>query len=161
MRSLSAVETVTVIAVAGSVLAATIPAFVTNLHASRLAEPVEALNQIAQRATMHAVGRPAAMAYPGTVALTPSRVPAGQRVVDPSGTWDHPTWRRLDFHLPGPHYFAYEFETRVVPGGSAFSVRAHGDLDGDGVYSTFEISGESRAGDEPKIGELRVYREVE
>ncbi len=161
MRSLSAVETVTIIAVAGAVIAASVPAFVTNLRASRLAEPVEALNQIALQATLYAVGRPTSLAYPASVGLTPARVPAGQRVVDPPGTWDHPTWRRLDFHVQGPHCFAYEFESSLRAGSSSFSVRAHGDLDGDGVLSTFEMSGDSRESEEPRIGELRVYREVE
>jgi|WetSurMetagenome_2_1015567.scaffolds.fasta_scaffold936835_1 hypothetical protein len=161
VRSLSAVETVAVIAVAGSVLAVTVPSFVSNLHASRLAEPVEALNQIAQHATLYAVVHPTALAYPGSVGQTPARVPAGQRVVDPTGTWDHPTWRRLDFRLSGPHGFSYEFESQLAAAVSTFSARAHGDLDGDGVTSTFEITGESRATDEPKVFELRVYREVE
>jgi hypothetical protein len=152
---------VTIIAVAGSVLAVSVPAFVSNLHASRLAEPIEALNQISLQATLHAVGRPVAMAYPASVGLTPARVPAGQRVTDPPGTWDHPTWRRLDFRVPGPHGFAYEFASQLQAGVSSFSVRAHGDLDGDGVQSTFEINGDSRESEEPRIGELRVYREVE
>ena len=106
VRSLNAVQTVTIVAVAGSVLAATIPAFVTNLRASRLSEPVEALNQIALHATLYAVGRPISIAYPTSVGQTPARVPAGQRVADPPGTWDHPTWRRLDFRMLEPHGFA-------------------------------------------------------
>jgi len=150
-----------IVAVAGSVLASTVPAFISNLRASRLAEPVEALNHIAMRATQRAVGLPASMAYPASVALTPAKVPAGQRVVDPPGTWDHPTWRRLDFRMSEPHGFSYEFESHLSASGSSFAVRAHGDLDGDGVTSTFEVMGESRDSEEPRIGELRVYREVE
>jgi hypothetical protein len=161
VRSLSAVETVTIVAVVGSVLSATIPAFVANLRASRLSEPVEALNQIALHATLYAIGRPVRVAYPASVNLTPAKVPAGQRVVDPPGTWEHPTWRRLDFRILGPHGFSYEFESQLAPNLASFSVRAHGDLDGDGVTSTFEITGDSRASEEPRVGELRVYREVE
>lgn len=161
MRSLSAIETVCVIAVAGSVLAATVPAFVRNLRASRLSEPVEALNKIALHATLYAVGRPTQLAYPPSVPLTPAKVPAGQRVVDPPGTWDHPTWRVLDFRMLEPHGFAYEFQSNSAKNGASFVARAHGDLDGDGVTSTFELEGESRDSDEPKVGELRVYREVE
>lgn len=161
MRSLSAIETVCVIAVAGSVLAATVPAFVRNLRASRLSEPVEALNKMALHATLHAVGRPARLAYPASVALTPAKVPAGQRVVDPPGAWDHPTWRMLDFRMLEPHNFAYEFESTAARNSATFVARAHGDLDGDGVTSTFELGGESRDSDEPRVGELRVYREVE
>jgi type II secretory pathway pseudopilin PulG len=161
VRSLSAIETMAVVAVAGSVLAATVPAFVRNLRASRLSEPVEALHQIALHATLYAVGHPTSMAYPASVGQTPARVPAGQRVTDPPGTWDHPTWRRLDFRMLEPHGFAYEFESQNAASAASFSVRAHGDLDGDGVTSTFEMTGDSRESEEPRIGELRVYREVE
>lgn len=161
MRSLSAVETVTAIAVAGSVLAVTIPAFVTNLRASRLAEPIDALKHISLQATLSAVGHPVSLAYPPSVGLTPARVPANQRILDAPGTWDVPTWRRLDFRIQGPHSFAYAFDSELRKARSSFTVRAHGDLDGDGVLSTFEISGESRESEEPQIGELRVYREVE
>lgn len=161
MRNLSALETVTVIAVAGSVLAATVPAFVRDLRASRLSEPAEALNRIALHATSYAVGRPVRVAYPASVGLTPAKVPAGQRVVDAPGTWDHATWRRLDFRMNEPHGFSYQFESRNARGTSTFAARAYGDLDGDGVTSTFELMGESRDGEEPRILELRVYREVE
>jgi hypothetical protein len=147
--------------VLGSVMATTVPAFVKNLRASHLAEPVDALNQLSTRAALYAVGRPVSLAFPASVALTPSRVPAGHRMVDPPGTWDHPTWRRLDFRMNGPHGFAYEFESQNTPAIASFVVRAHGDLDGDGVTSTFEMSGQSRATEQPAIGELRVYREVE
>lgn len=161
MRSFSAVETVAIVATAGAVLAATVPAFVSNLRASRLSEPVDALNQIARNATLYAIGRPARLAYPASVGLTPSRVPAGQRVTDPPGTWEHPTWRRLDFRKTGPHRFAYEFQSQYAGNVATFTARAHGDLDGDGVTSTFEMTGTSRDSDEPHIGELRVHREVE
>jgi hypothetical protein len=161
VRSLSAVETVAVIAVIGSVVAATVPAFVSNLRASHLAEPVDALNQLSTHAALYAVGRPVDLAFPATVGLTPSQVPAGHRMVDPPGTWDHPTWRRLDFRMNGPHGFAYEFESQNTAAVANFVVRAHGDLDGDGVTSTFEISGDSRASELPRVGELRVVREVE
>jgi hypothetical protein len=161
VRQLTALETIAIVSVASSVLAATVPAFIANLKASRLSEPVDGLSQIAARASGYAMGRPVSLAYPTSVALTPSRVPTGQRVIDPIGTWDHPTWRRLDFAQLEPHGFAFEFESKLGAERSTFIARAHGDLDGDGITSTFEITGESRANEAPTIGPLRVYREVE
>jgi hypothetical protein len=161
VRQLSTLETVAIISVVGSVLAATIPSFVTNLRASRLSEPVDGLSHLAARATAFAVGRPVEQAYPLNVGLTPARVPTGQRLVDPVGTWDHPTWRRLDFAFAEPHGFSFEFESHLAQDRSTFVVRAHGDLDGDGVTSDFEMTGESRPSEEPTLGPLRVYREVE
>jgi hypothetical protein len=61
----------------------------------------------------------------------------------------------------GPHGFSYEFESHHAANGATFSARAYGDLDGDGVTSIFEMTGESRESEEPRIGELWVHREVE
>jgi hypothetical protein len=54
MRALTPVETALVIAVSGSMLAVGIPAFVRDLHASRLVEPIDNLNRIAAAAAARA-----------------------------------------------------------------------------------------------------------
>jgi hypothetical protein len=53
--------------------------------------------------------------------------------------WNHPTWQALNFSIDDPHYYSYEYE--VVDGGEGYVVRAIGDLDCDGVVSTFELMG--------------------
>ena len=161
MRALTPVETAVAVAIGGSLLAVMVPAFVRNVHASRLAEPLEGLTRIATRATALAAGRPAEMAYPATVELTPSSVPRGQRKVDPPGTWSHPTWRRLDFEFTVPHAFSFEFESHNRKGLATFRARAHGDLDGDGVLSTFELGGQSKDGGQPVVTPLEVVRAIE
>ena len=149
------------VAIVGSLLATGIPAFVRNLHASRLVEPVEGLERISTRATALAAGRAAEAAYPETVPLTPATVPAGEPVADAPGTWDHPTWRQLDFGWTNPHSYSFAFESRNAIGHATFRATAHGDLDGDGVLSTFMIEGESRDGAEPTTSALDIHREVE
>jgi hypothetical protein len=149
------------VAIAGSVLAAALPVFVRNLHASRLTEPVEGLGRIGARSTALAASRAAAHAYPATVGLTPAEVPCGQRVTDPPGTWDHPTWRELQFGFSVPHAFSFAYESHNAPGLARFRARAHGDLDADGLSSTFALSGESRDGALPVVFFLEVQREVE
>lgn len=161
MRSLTPVEAAAVVAIAGSLLATALPEFVRNLHASRLVEPMDGLNRIATRATALAAGRPADKAYPQSIGLTPASVPRGERVTDPPGTWDKPTWRLLHFRFKLPHSYSFAFESHNAPGKASFRAAAHGDLDGDGVLSTFEISGESRDGSEPRTSPLDMYREVE
>ncbi len=161
MRKLTALEVVLAIAVGGSILAATIPVFVRNVHASRLAEPLQGLEQLTARATALAMQRETSRAYPESVGLTPEHVPAGVRVTDPPGTWEHSTWRRLDFRFTTPHAFSFSFQSQNAPERSWFVARAHGDLDGDGVFSTFERGGQVEAGKVPEIGHLEVRREVE
>jgi hypothetical protein len=145
----------------GSVLAVGAPAFVKNLHASRLVEPVDGINRISARATALAAAQPAQLAYPASVPQTPEHVPRGAPVVDPPGTWDHPTWRLLDFSFTTAHSYSFYFDSKNEPGHATFHAAAHGDLDGDGLVSTFEISGESKDGAGPVIGPMESRREVE
>jgi hypothetical protein len=161
VRSLTWVEIAALVSVSGSVLAATVPPFIENVHASRLVEPMEGLRHIATRATALAAGRSASMAYPASAELTPEDVPRGEARLDPPGTWEHPTWRLLGFGWDTPHYFSFAFESENQSGVARFVARAHGDLDGDGVVSTFEVSGYSRDGAEPVTLPLSMYREVE
>lgn len=161
MRSLTPVEAAAAVAIAGSLLASALPAFVKNLHASRLVEPIDGLNRIATRATALAAGRAADVAYPATIDLTPAQIPRGERVTDPPGTWDKATWRELDFSFTNPHSYSFAFQSTNAPGSATFRAVAHGDLDGDGVFSTFQISGESKDGEEPTTTPMEMYREIE
>lgn len=161
MRTLTPVEAAVAVAIFGSVLATTLPTFVHNLHASALVEPIDGLGRIATRATAIAASRPVENAYPGSVGLTPSTVPAGQRVTDPPQTWDHPTWVELGFSFNVPHAFSFAFESKNAPDISTFRATAQGDLDGDGSLSTFELGGEVKAGGEPITGSMDIHREVE
>jgi len=148
-------------AIGGSVVAAAVPSFLENLHASRLTEPMDGLARIAVRATALAASRPARIAYPDTVGLTPAQVPKGELATDPEGTWDHSTWRLLSFRFDAPHAYSFAFESRLSEGRAVFFARAHGDLDGDGNLSTFSVSGESRDGAEPRVFPVEIQRDVE
>ncbi|HEX4478030.1 MAG TPA: hypothetical protein VH142_23240 [Polyangiaceae bacterium] len=161
MRPFTVLEAASGVAIVGSILAIAVPAFVKNLHASRLVEPVDGLNHIATRATALAAQQPSETAYPAPVELTPERVPRGSPVLDPPGTWDQPTWRLLDFSFSVPHSYSFEFESHDAPKRATFRAIAHGDLDGDGLPSTFEISGASEDGAEPTIAPMESEREVE
>lgn len=161
MRSFTPLEAALGVAILGSVLAATIPTFVSNVHASRLVEPVDGLNRIASRATWLAAGHAAEHAYPETVELTPAEVPKGTSVLDPPGTWEHPTWRRLRFGWTVEHAYSFAFESEAKPGLALFRAVAHGDLDGDGLRSTFEIRGMTRDGGQPRTFPMSIHRELE
>jgi hypothetical protein len=100
--------------------------------------------------------------FPASVQLTPAEVPRGVRADDPAGVWDHPTWRALGFGFDHPHAFSFAFESSQGAGGvSHFRATAHGDLDGDGVVSTFEIEGEADANGARVLPGMYVDREVE
>ncbi|HSC85618.1 MAG TPA: hypothetical protein VLC09_00020 [Polyangiaceae bacterium] len=161
MRSFTPIQLAAAVALLGSLLAVFIPTFSSNLRASKLAEPLDGLSHIAGAATALAAGLPTVLAYPESVTRTPTRVPAGQAVVDPPGTWDHPTWRLLDFTKEREHAYAFEFESHASAEQASFVARAHGDLDGDGELSEFSIAGEVRGSAAPVVYPLRLRREVE
>ena len=141
---MAAVEAAVAVAIFGSLLAVAVPAFVRELHASRFVEPVDGLGRMATAALDGSHGKPAGEAFPPTALLTPSVVPRGKLEVDPPGTWDKPTWQALHFQpvaAGAPHAFAFAFENAASAAMSRFVARAHGDLDGDGNTSTFEVRG--------------------
>lgn len=145
-------------AVAGSILAAAVPAFVRDFHASRLAEPVSGLERLGKASAAHAAAHEGAL--PGPAPLTPAQVPRGVLVIEAPGTWDHPTWKALAFEpLPNnaPHAFSFAYDRE----GERFVAHAHGDLDGDGNTSTFEVRGKVEGGAVVVEPGMTVLSEIE
>ena len=130
--------------VSGSLLAAGVPTFWANLSASRVHEALDGLARISANAIGAAAAHRQAESFPPSVELTPREVPRGEWLVDPPGTWAHLTWRALDFELDTAHAFAFRFDSSIDAdtGIARFVATAHGDLDGDGNLSTFQIQGE-------------------
>jgi type II secretory pathway pseudopilin PulG len=149
-RAMTAVEVAVSVALLGSLLAVAVPAFVRELHASRFAEPVDGLQRIGTAAIAYAQGKAVLEAFPPSAPLTPATVPRGTLVTDPPGTWDGATWSALGFrpsHEGEPHAYAFAFDSTLGAARSSFVAHAHGDLDGDGVTSTFEVRGHATLGD--------------
>lgn len=142
------VELAVAAAVVGSLLAVAVPAFLRNLSASKLTEPVQGLDEIVTGAIAYAEGRPQELSFPPGAPLTPAEVPRATRVVDPPEAWEHLTWKSLQFRREDPHAFSFQFESVYDPAQQTFTFTAiaHGDLDGDGVLSTFEVRGDKRPG---------------
>jgi len=161
VRERPLVQSVALVSVLLAVVLSVAPAFLRNLRASRFVEPLDSLSYIASRATVLAAGRPVEMAYPPAAPLTPSTVPRGELVVDLPGTWDHPTWRLLDFRVDEPHAYAFSFDSENGPDGAHFEATARGDLDGDGSTSTFALGGDYARGGSPRTHALALHREVE
>lgn len=150
VRRFSVLELAMAFAIGGSLLAIAVPTFVREVHASRMAEPIEGLQRIGAAAVGYADSHAVGQAFPASAPLTPPTPPRGHCEVDPPGAWDSPTWRTLDFR-PVPegaaHCFSFSFDSALSPAKSTFRAQAHADLDGDGIPSTFEITGQDVEGD--------------
>jgi hypothetical protein len=150
IRRSAPIELAIAFALGGSLLAVAGPAFVREIHSSRLVEPVEGLKRLGASAVAYAREHPVDQAFPPSAPMTPSVPPRGGCETDPPGAWENPTWIALDFRPapPGtPHCFAFAFESALSPAKSTFRAHAHADLDGDGIQSTFEVTGRYVDGD--------------
>jgi len=158
---MKAIEAAVGIALGGSLLAVAVPAFVRNLSFSRLDEATSGLALIGAHAVQGARGKACDAAFPESAPLTPASVPRGKPAVDPDpDPWQQPTWRALDFRPSAPgvaHSFSFAFDNQKT----SFVAHAHGDLDGDGQTSTFEIRGVCENGQARLEPGMYVDQEVE
>jgi hypothetical protein len=149
-RELKPVELALALSLAASVLAVAVPAFVREVHASRFVEPVDGLHRIGESAAAFAAAQTGPPCLPGSAPMTPPSPPRGHCEPDAPGTWDHPTWEALRFRPApegAPHCFAFAFESSSAQNApDFFRAHAHGDLDGDGIPSTFQITGRCEGG---------------
>lgn len=147
MRSFTPIELAVGTALLGSVAAVALPTFIRELHASRFVEPTEALSRMSQNAVTYAEVN---HRFSDSAPLTPDAPPRGSKIVTPADAWELPPWQALGFRPVGdgvPHAFAYAFDSDAT----SFVARAHGDLDGDGILSTFEVRGVAPDGGPPAL----------
>ena len=158
VRGLTAVEIAVAVSIIGSLLAVAVPAFVQALSASRFVEATEGLDRMATAAVAIAAR---GETMPESAPLTPPTPPPGQKALDPPGLWDGPTWQALDHFRAAPegvpHAFSFAFDR---DGEKRFVGTAHGDLDGDGVTSTFEVRGGVASDGQARV-EPGLYVEAE
>ncbi len=136
-RGLSAVEVSGVFCVLATGLAMAVPACIRATRLSRTSEATDNLRRLANGYVAYRAGDAAHPALSSTP-LTPSVVPRGAEASDPPGTWQHPTFQALEFSIDEPHWYSYEVQIDPSPNTPMRAV-AHGDLDGDGVLSTYSI----------------------
>jgi hypothetical protein len=70
--------------------------------------------------------------------------------------WEAQPWESLRFAIDDPVRYSYQY----VSDGATFTVRAVGDLDCDGTFSTFEIVGQVQGG-EVTVGSMTRHQELE
>lgn len=143
-EGITIIEVAIVICVAGVLLAVAVPTFLRELRVSKIAEAPSELARLHARSAAYWVARRDGGDRTLTQCL-PS--PAGPTPAVPSlepaeVAFDDATWRALDYTPERPVRYRYTF----VPAGAGcgfegrdlVTLRAEGDLDGDGKYSIFE-----------------------
>ena len=131
-------------------------------------EAVEMLGKIRDGARMYYVtdhwdsnGNLLPKGFPSNIRTTP-RKPHCKKKLTTTATWDTEGWGPIHFTITEPHYCAYAFVSSGSTGVSAtYSARAYGDLDCDGVLSTFELRGSIDAEGSVKIVGPIISNELE
>jgi type IV pilus assembly protein PilA len=87
----------------------------------------------------------------GSASAVPTAVPSGQKYQSSRTDWNSGSatagWQCLKFSMEEPQYYQYGYlstSTDATTGG--FNATANGDLNGDGVFSTFSVSGLAESG---------------
>jgi type IV pilus assembly protein PilA len=92
-------------------------------------------------------------------ANVPTSVPAGKKYQSKPSDWSGDVgWRCLKFSLEQPQYFMYDYVAgNTTAAAGVYAITANGDLNGDGVLSTFQLNGKVQSGilnTSPSIGEV-------
>jgi Tfp pilus assembly protein PilE len=162
MRGLTLIEVTLLVSILGIVLAVGIPAFVHGLRTSKTDEPPRELERM-YRAVAAYYDSPQTTAagqrlrcLPDPAGPTPDKAARDARpVVFANAETSAATWRALGFEPAEPIRYRYSFlplraGCGMLPSDSrgepVLTLRAEGDLDGDGVLSTFERTAVTRDG---------------
>jgi type II secretory pathway pseudopilin PulG len=176
VRGVTAVEVSLLVSIVGIFLAIFVPRFLDELQVRKTTEAVTVLAQMHQRTAAYfdvqrtIDGRSLRWCIPpaaGPSPPTPSTEPVEASFTQP-GMPGRVTWEALEFQPP-PIYFRYSF----IPEADGCGIRrevgvplvnylAEGDLDGDGILSTFEASASvTMTGELVRLGGVRAIRGTE
>jgi len=140
----------------GTMAAVAIPAFTKYMARSRASEARSSMLRMSLGAGRSYAESDSAAGAPGKPAFpAPSAGPTpplgeccrqgGKCAPDPT-LWKKEPWTSLGFSMDEPHVYSYEYKVIGKPGSTdppyGYTILAHGDLDCDGVYSTFSMHGE-------------------
>lgn len=143
------IELLVVVAIIGLLAAVAIPSFHRYMLRAKTSEAREMLHRMYSQGRAYYLETFGGQAvggiphqFPRTQATTPAVTccdAGGQRCQPTVTDWQSPTWLALHFSMDDPHYYRYEFVSGGTGLSASFTARALGDLDCDGVESTYEM----------------------
>ncbi len=154
------VEMMVVVAIIGLLAAIAIPGYVRYVRRAKTAEAMGGIPLIFRGVqtyyqTEHTTrsGNVVNSNLPDTSTPVPASLAsvAGIQYVPAASDWDEATWQALNFNIASPMRFQFQYCKTSSGGanacvatpdsGTSFEVYARGDLDGDGIPSTFIRAG--------------------
>jgi hypothetical protein len=170
-------ETAALISLVGILLAAFAPTFLRHLRMSKMTEAVETLDALHRGMAAYYAdervlgdGKRARGCLPPSVGPFPDKPSADPQLVNFDAPETDPVWRALGMTGEQPLRFSYRVTVaqpgcgpRSDPSAPAVVLQAHGDLDGDGVFSNLERAA-NFSQDQAKlesVGPLHMQQRVE
>lgn len=134
----------------------------TSEASRHLAAIENATNQRFKDGTVDEAGN-VSHAFCPSAPQTPTAVPRGGEVTAPEQAWRAEGWTCLRFAVHAPQRYAIVYRSNYPATGASasYTVEAFGDLDGDGVLSTFRLTGEGTETGEVQRTSFRVFDEDE
>lgn len=158
------IELMIVVAVIAILAVVAVPQYTKYLRSAKAAELVQMLDLVKKGATAYYTiprvsdgsGTKLPCQFPTNVAITPAGASCcvaqndqddDERCDARPQLWRNSTWSALNFRITDQHYFQYRFESSGTLTDAIFTASAFGDLDCDGVHSTFEmvVTGDPKA----------------
>lgn len=144
-------ELMIVVAIVGLLASIAVPSFVHYIAKARSTEARMHVEKIYNGARIYWLEP---QSLPGVVGTLPAQFPVSQaatpairccvtgggpggRCAPDAAQWQAPTWVGVHFSMDDPHYYQYEFTSSA----NEFTARAIGDLDCDGLTSSYSMVG--------------------
>jgi type II secretory pathway pseudopilin PulG len=165
------IELMIVVAIIGILASVAIPAFLQNARKAKTSEAAINIRRIYSNSRTYILDT---YTTRGTITSIPPQFPeaqpltpaascctfAGKKCPPSTTDWSTASWQALTFSVDDPHYYLYGYDSTgsASPGpGSNFTASAHGDLDCDGIYSTFEMFGVWSSADNDVHGSAGMF----
>lgn len=145
-KGFTLIELMIVVAILGILAAVAIPAFLKYIKRSKTSEATMNLRKLFDSSVSYfstefvtAAGTRVTARFPISAASNPGATDIGntRTITDFNVETGSLTWSSLNFGMSDPHYYTYQYDSTGTTSTAAFTASAFGNLDGDGVYSTF------------------------